>query len=431
MAGEARAAADASLARLRWRLTAWYAATFLAILVLLGVGLFAAITRRFDADLDASLRQAVDALAGVTRQRGPQAATSLIIPGRRLVLFDDRAQPVAPDSAPPWLGELASHVASADGVAATHQDGETLLRARLKPFAVAAGRRYVAAAYADEVEVEDRYGALIALTGAAAVVATLLVGAGGWLLARKSIDPVERAMTQMRRFMADAAHELRTPLSVVRGRAEVTLQRQREPAEYVDALRGIEQESIRVGRIVEDLLMLARADAGERPIERRRCFLDDVALDAAEAARALADRKQIRLQIDELDEAPVNGDPGLLRQLVLILLDNAIKFSPVEARVTVAVRRRGAVATLVVSDDGPGIAPEHLPHVFERFYRGDAARPRGDDAHGGVSNGAGLGLSIGQWIAREHGAVIRLESAAGEGTTATVEFPSAGDLSSS
>jgi signal transduction histidine kinase len=186
-------------------------------------------------------------------------------------------------------------------------------------------------------------------------------------------------------------------------------------------LRNIERETAQLGRIVEDLLMLARADAGERPIERRRVFLDDVALDAADAARVIADRRSVRLEVDEFEESPVDGDASLLRQLTIILLDNAIKFTDAGGVVRLSIRRAGTGSVLSVSDTGAGIPSDQLPHVFERFYRGDPARTR--TGGNGASQGAGLGLSIAQWIAIEHGATLSIASSPGAGTRVTVEFP--------
>ena len=219
---------------------------------------------------------------------------------------------------------------------------------------------------------------------------------------------------RMRRFMADAAHELRTPVAVVRARAEVALQRPREPADYVVALEGIAGEARRLGNIVGDLLTLARADAGEWPRARVRFFLDDVVLDAATAARTLAAVKGVRVDVDALEEAPVVGDAALMRQLVMILLDNAVKFTPGGGDVRVAVERRDDVAALVVEDSGPGIPADVLPHVFERFFRGDEARTR--------TRGAGLGLSIARWIATSHGGELTIASP-GRGTRATLVLP--------
>ncbi|MEO8945268.1 MAG: HAMP domain-containing sensor histidine kinase, partial [Gemmatimonadaceae bacterium] len=176
----------------------------------------------------------------------------------------------------------------------------------------------------------------------------------------------------------------------------------------------------RIGRIVEDLLMLARADAGERPIERQRVFLDDIVADAVEAARTLATLKKVSVEVREFVEAAVTGDATLLRQLVLILLDNAIKFTPESGAVLVDVGASNGSAILTVEDNGIGISEEQLPQVFDRFFRGDAARTRGT---GGASPGAGLGLSIAEWIAREHGASVRVTSHLGQGTRVVVNFP--------
>jgi signal transduction histidine kinase len=422
-----------SLGRLRLRLTAWYVGTFFAILALLGVGMFAAITRQFDRELDASLRDATTELIAMVRVRGPDAALrDLRVPGRTFVLADTLGRSVTGAATDPWIARVVTASLRTGTASASHAEGERILRALARRAQRSDGTPVVAVAISDEIEIEDRYPALIAEFGAAAFVALVLVAVGGWMLARQSTAPVERNIEQMRRFMADAAHELRTPLTVVRSRAEVALQRARTPDEYVQALHAIERETERLGGIVEDLLMLARADAGQRPIERRRIFLDDLTLDAA-------DRKAVRLEVEEFEEAAVNGDPTLLRQLVLILLDNAIKFTDPGGVVRVGVRADASVATLTVTDTGIGIPAEQLPHVFDRFYRGDSSRTR-DASNGGGSEGVGLGLSIAQWIAQQHDGSIRIESESGQGARITVQFPAepagrappfAGSLSSS
>ncbi len=416
-----------TLRRLRLRLTIWYAGTFLIILALLGIGLFATITSRFDRDLDLSLVDATRQLSLLARERGVAAAVDqLRIPDRRLAIADAAGLPIAGGPIDPWLQGVAQAAAHSGARGGSHGEGERILRAQAAPFRSSDGRTLVAVAVADEVELEDRYTALIAEFAAASVIAAILVAIGGWVVAGQSAAPVERSMEQMRRFMADAAHELRTPLTVVRSRAEVALQRSRSADDYVDALRGIERESIRLGRIVEDLLTLARADAGQRPIERERVFLDDVALDAAEAARVIADRKGVRLEVAEFEEAPVVGDAALLRQLGLILLDNAVKFTAPGGLVRIAVRiEPSGSPMLAVSDTGVGIGTEELPRIFERFYRGDPARTRSDGGGGGATEGAGLGLSIAKWIAEEHLAAIVVSSRPGSGTEVKVEFPPA------
>ena len=418
-----------SLARLRLGLTAWYLATFGAILILLGGGIFVVISRQYARQLDDSLHDATVEIERAARIREMEAKSArgqvvdaveeLHIPDRTLYLFDARGNAVTPASAPAWV-RAAARDASRDGLVQRDQDTgrDNTLRLRAERFALDDGTPMIAVAIADKVELEDRYAALIATFGGAAAAALLLVVAGGWFLVRKSTAPVERSVEQMRRFMADAAHELRTPLTVLRSRAEVTLQQPRPAAEYADALQAIELEARRLGSIVEDLLILARADAGERPIVRERVYLDDLTLDAAGTARVVAQAKGVDLELDEFDEAAVEGDPTLLRQLVMILLDNAVKFTARGGRVRVRVGSANDRPMLLVEDTGVGIAPEQLPHVFERFYRGDPSRSRGD---GGV-DGAGLGLSIAKWIADAHSAEIALTSSRGVGTRVSVRF---------
>jgi signal transduction histidine kinase len=418
------------LARLRLGLTAWYLATFGAILVLLGGGLFVVIGRQFAQQLDDSLHEAsveLERAAGIremesrtARGQVVDAVEELHIPDRTLYLFDGAGNPVTPSAAADWIRRAARDAAN-DGRVQRDLDprrGNTL-RLNAERFKLGGGQPMVAVAVADKVELEDRYATLIATFGATAAAALLLVVAGGWFLVRKSTAPVQLSIDHMRRFMADAAHELRTPLTVLRSRAEIALQQPRAPTEYEEALRGIESEAKQLGTIVEDLLILARADAGERPIVRQRLYLDDLTLDAAGAARIVAQSKGVALDVDEFDEAPVEGDPTLLRQLVMILLDNAVKFTSRGGHVRVRVGSPNELPTLVIEDTGAGIAPDQLPHVFERFYRGDPARRR---AGGAAVDGAGLGLSIAKWIAEAHNAEIALDSEPGVGTRVSVRF---------
>lgn len=421
------------LGALRLRLTAWYASTFLAILLLLGAGLFVAVRRQISDQLRDSLRAATAELIRAARTREAESASAhgavvdaveeLRIPDRSLYLLDGDGTPVKPEQAPEWTRELARRATSKglDDEQPTGRDDALLVHAQR--FRLSSGNEMIAVAAANQVELEDRYATLIATFGGAATIALLLVAAGGWLLARRSTLPAERTIAYMRRFMADAAHELRTPLAVLRSRTEIALQQSREPGAYVHALEGIEQDTQRLTRIVEDLLTLARADAGERPIERKRVYLDDIALDTATAMREIAEARGVTLSVDEFEEAVVDGDAALLGQLVMILLDNAVKFTPAGGTVRLTVSATGGRAVMSVADTGIGIPPEQIGRVFERFYRGDPARThRTDD---GSRGGAGLGLAIARWIADAHGAQITLDSSPGTGTRATVSFPSA------
>src|SRR4029079_846195 len=200
----------------------------------------------------------------------------------------------------------------------------------------------------------DRYAELIAAFGGAALAAIVLVAAGGYFLVQKSTAPAERSMAYTRRFMADAAHELRTPIAVLRTKADVALQQSRTPEAYETTLRGMGHEAQRLGRVVDDLLTLARADAGERPVERARFFLDDVVLDAAMSIRTLAQAADVTMIVDEFEETAVLGDANLVRELVVVLLDNAVKFTPPGGSVRVSVTPEPQ-PTLTVEDTGRGI----------------------------------------------------------------------------
>jgi len=428
------------LAVLRLRLTAWYAATLCIILALLGGGLFLTMRTQVRHDLDASLRDAAAELTRAARIREVEAGSGsarvmdavdeLHILDRTLYLFDSTGRPLKPDTAAEWIRSAAAEASGRGEVVLDHeQKPEGAIRLFATRFMLDNRQTRVAVALADEIELEDKYASLFAAFGAAAAAALLLIAGGGWFLVRKSTLPVEHSMEQMRRFMADAAHELRTPLTVVRTRADVALQQAREPSEYAAALRAIAADSERLGNIVDDLLTLARADAGERAIDREPAYLDDVALDAAEAARVVAQAKGVSLVIDAFEEAVVSGDRSLLRQLVMILLDNAIKFTPAGGTVRVAVSARDGRAALTIEDNGPGIPADQLMHVFERFYRGDPARSGLTGAHG-TGHGAGLGLSIARWITDAHNAVITVTSAGGAGTRASVTFPPSSPASS-
>ncbi len=423
-------AESALLRRLRFRLIAWYVITLAAMLLLLGGGLYVAISRQIGNDLTLSLHAAAGQVERAARIREVEAGApgrvvdaveELHIPDRMLYLTDASGASETASAPPAWVRN-AMRLAGVKGeVDARQRVGDDAFQAHAIRFTLASGRTLVAAAAADTIELEDRYAALIALFGSAALAALLLVAGGGWILVRTSTAPVERSIAQMRRFMADAAHELRTPITVLRAHAEVALQRERDPREYVSVLHQIAAEGRRLGRIVDDLLTLARADAQEPTRDFQPAYLDDIVMDAAGAAAAIAASRGITLSLARCEEAPVLGDAGLLRQLVMILLDNAIKFSPPASVVTVTVAVEHGEAVVVVSDRGPGISAEQLPHIFERFYRGDPARSR-EQGEPGTASGSGLGLSIAQWVATQHRGQVVVTSAPG-GTTATVRLP--------
>lgn len=414
------------LARLRVRLTIWYVATFGLIILLLGAGLFAVISYQLSQQLDDSLKSATLELVRAARIREMEAAGArgrvidavdeLNIPDRILYLLDVQGNPIKPAKVDDWIRHAAKDAGSVGQITRQSDTPEDrTLRLHALRFKLASGHPLVAVAVADQVELEDKYVDLITAFVVIAFAALFLVAAGGFFLVRKSTAPIERSIEFMRRFMADAAHELRTPITILRTRAEVALQQPREAANYVSALRGVEAEARRLGGIVDSLLVLARADAGEQQIDRARIFLDDIAVDAAGAAQIVARQKNVEVTVDEFEEAPVEGDPTLIRQLIMIVLDNAVKFTDAGGQVHVRVSMHEGSPTFGVEDTGIGIKQEELSRVFQRFFRGETARSRTD--------GAGLGLSIASWIAREHGAEISLSSEPGKGTKVIVTFP--------
>lgn len=292
-------------------------------------------------------------------------------------------------------------------------------------------------------------------------IAILLASGGGYFLARKSLAPVvamssqagrigaenlhERLAVQnerdelghlarsfnslldrlgesferQRRFMADASHELRTPVAILRGEAEVALQQARPIEEYRESLSVLHHEAERLTRIVEDLFTLTRADAGQYPLQLRDFYLDEMIAECVHSARTLALPKKITLAFDGAPESPVHADESLIRRMLLNLLDNAIKYTPEGGRVTVACHRNGEEYVVRITDTGPGIPAEMRSRIFERFFRADKARSRAENDGGG----AGLGLAISRWIAEAHHGRLELTQSDSHGSTFTAYLP--------
>jgi len=232
---------------------------------------------------------------------------------------------------------------------------------------------------------------------------------------------LEASFEQQRQFMADASHELRTPVSVSRTAAQVTLEADhRSDEEYREALGIIDKQMTRLTRVVNDLFLLARADAGAAAVHKRMFYLDETLRDSVKAARMLASGKNVSVTYPELPESPFDGDEDLIRQLTLLLLDNAVKYTPSGGSVYVDFTASESRYRIVVTDTGIGIPVEAQPKVFERFFRVDKARSR---SQYGASGGAGLGLSIGRWIAEAHGGSVQLERSSASGSVFVVELP--------
>lgn len=292
-------------------------------------------------------------------------------------------------------------------------------------------------------------------------IALALAGLGGWFLTHRSLSPVvamaerarrigvedlsarlpvanprdelgrlaetfnellgrlETSLTRQRQFMADASHELRTPVTTARTAAAVALQQpHRDEREYREALAIIEQQCARLSRVVEDMFTLARADEGSYPVRTDAMYLDEVVAEVVRAARVLAERKGVEVRLEHSGPAPLTGDEELIRRLVGNLLDNAIRYAPPATTVRIELRYAQGHYSLSVTDTGPGIPPESQPHLFQRFYRVDRAR-----AGGPAGPGAGLGLALARWIARAHGGDVALSRSSADGTTFTAVLP--------
>jgi heavy metal sensor kinase len=295
------------------------------------------------------------------------------------------------------------------------------------------------------------------------LMALLLSGFGGWFLARRSLAPIvemmerarqisaenlvqrlpvanprdelgrlattfnellarlDQSFAQERRFVADASHELRTPLSVIRTATGVTLERKgRDETEYREALKMIDEQARRLTRIVDDMFTLALADSGHPSLHPSNFHLNDLISETVRAAEVLGIRKEVGVHVDPLVETPYRGDEGLLRQLLLNLLDNAIRHTLPHRMVRMKLKSSGSEHQIVVSDAGTGIPIEAQPFIFERFFRVDKARSRAE----AVAGGAGLGLPIAKWIAEAHGGTLELLRSDDTGSTFVASLPS-------
>jgi heavy metal sensor kinase len=289
-------------------------------------------------------------------------------------------------------------------------------------------------------------------------LAVLLAGSGGWLLARRALRPVDRmteaarrisaehldervhttgtgdeldrlAVTlndmlgrldvtfrQIRQFSADASHELQTPLTILQGELEVALRAPRTPDEYRHVLTSALEESKRIARLVEGLLLLSRADAGMLRMDHQAVDLARLVAEVCEQSQVLAKARGVTLDLGPLTPVTMQGDPQHLRRLLVNLVDNGLKYTLAGGRVTLALHQEGVWAVLRVADTGIGLAPEEQERIFQRFYRAPTAVSRDVE-------GSGLGLCIAHSIVEAHGGSIQVESAEGHGSVFTVRLP--------
>ncbi len=419
----------ALLRRVRRNLVLWSSGTTLLILVALAVALYVAAA----GSLSRSGVEQLDARMAAIKGDQPDPDDSSRYgftfggggSGTYALILDTKGDPVAgsrddlqPSGLPYGPGLLA---AAADGRdVETTVIANTPVRVLTEKVAIAGRGTYTVQVVQDRTTEQQTLQVILAVLLVGGLLVLVVSFGFGTIYARQALVPIREslasqrtALRRQREFAADASHELRTPLTVIRSSIEYLERHRDEPVSQVGtALEDIDDEVRHMTSMVEDLLMLARSDSGAVALEHIPVDLGDVAADGSSALGKSATMRGVRVEVDP-QPAIVDGDPARLRQLVMILVDNAIRHSPTDGRVGVAVRAEGGGASLVVEDDGPGIRPEDLPHVFERFYR----------APGAPGGGTGLGLAIARWIVDRHGGRIEATNRTVGGARFVVRLP--------
>ncbi|MDR6551960.1 HAMP domain-containing sensor histidine kinase [Paenibacillus qinlingensis] len=251
------------------------------------------------------------------------------------------------------------------------------------------------------------------------VVGGAITVLAGMYLANQALRPIKESWDKQQQFVADASHELRMPLSIIRANVELAFRHpDRSILHMSEPLSVVLEESKRMGRLTEQLLTLARADSNQEEIMLKPLQLSEVIHEVVQKFEPLAELKGQKLETDVESEIELIGDVERIHQLLVILLDNSMKFTPADGTIRVVARKKGHDVELVVEDTGVGIAAEDLPHIFDRFYHGDKSRTRSSS-----TGGTGLGLAIAKWIVTKHGGEITPASVLGQWTKMTLRFP--------
>ena len=448
------------------RLTAWYFAVLALSLALFGAIAFFSMRRSIETTVDESLRDRADGIQELMEHvlpEGPERLEDELREHSELRAEGDLSQvcdqggdwiyrsPLMKRYDVPWLETSSPRVYNLERQGLPLRVLATSVR-----FADHTYHVQVASPMDDFNEALDHFrGVLLVLIP----MLLLLASAGGYWMSRRALAPVlqitqtaerigsrglssrlavpqshdelqhlsetlngmlerlEAAFRRITQFTADASHELRTPVALMRTTAELSLRKPRAEADYREALTQILRELETTSALIENLMLLARADSGVEALHFASVDLSQTLREACRQGRVLAQGKQIRFQ-EEIANSPVivEGDTHALQRLFLILFDNAVKYTPAGGSVTVSLTDANGFAVAEIRDTGIGIGQAELPHIFERFYRADKARSR-------EMGGVGLGLSIGRWIAEAHGGVIEAESTPGQGSVFRVRLP--------
>lgn len=463
------------LETVRARLTLWYvsllAAILVAVIALIYILLARALYVRVDDSLTAFIQIASTSLAndlaeGQTPEDAARSTATELASRQNLVqVYDGRGRLLGESGREddivvplPPIDEIPSDGLPALITIVEADDLDDRHRLAFRRVQVPPGVDFVVAVGSSLERTDEELESLRAILAYVVPLSLVIAGIGGWFLALRSLSPVvsmaararqiglqslsarlpvanpadelgklastfnellarlEASVEQQRQFMADASHELRTPVSIARTAASVALQQpHRREEEYRETLTIIEHEAVRLSRIVDDLFTLTRADAGSYPIRSAPMYLDEVIDEVARAARVVAATRGVAIVTRTVQPAPFTGDEDLIRRLIVNVMDNATRFSPADGTVRVALDAAGGLYAISISDEGPGIQPEAQPRIFERFYR-VADAPRNND-------GAGLGLALARWIARAHGGDITLAASSSLGSTFLVVLP--------
>ena len=411
--------------RARWRLTLWYAGAFTAILIVIGVAVLfttrTALYGQVNDDLQVRSDRLLRPIGGGQFNPGRtdvfQFATVggyfYVITGPQGNVF--QASDGIDQIELPSVATLEDETRDGSAfVAASATDGEDL-RVYVRPVQDVLGRTYYFQVGRSIEPEQDAIRRLLFILSAGGLAGLVLAAGTGFWLAGRALRPIQAAMDAQRTFVADASHELRTPLSLIRANAEMLKRRPDDPTD-ITSVDDIIQETDHLTYLVGQMLTLARADTPRTDVDGEPVLLGHVAANIARQMQLLASEKAITVSVDTAGDTIVGGDEQRLSELLIILLDNAIKYTESGGAIQVSVKGGSGKVILAVSDTGQGIPPDALAHVFDRFYRVDKARSR-------EMGGTGLGLAIARWIAESHSGKISAESEVGRGTTVTVELP--------
>ncbi|MGA9771872.1 MAG: heavy metal sensor histidine kinase [Blastocatellia bacterium] len=463
----------------RVRLTLWYVGVLALVLISFSVMVYTLLSRslyhRVDEGLQSSIEVAIKSLTndleeGQTISGSAQSTATELFNGQQgMAIFDVSGKLLAKNvSDEDFYTQLPEEALIPDDkihlFTASAPDDDDLHRLAVQRVSILpSNTEYIILVSHPLESVEEELESLREVIYYAMPIALLMAGVGGWFLARQGLAPVvamsvqarligassldqklpvanprdelgqlavtfnellarlDQSFAQQRQFMADASHELRTPISVIRTTAGVILDKpHRDESEYRDAVTMMDEQSRRLTRIVEDMFALARADSGRYPLRKSRFYLDELIEETARAAIVLASRKKISIDVANSSESIFHGDEDLMRRMVLNLLDNAIKYTPAGGTVRLRLTRKEEKYFIEVSDTGTGIPDEAQSHIFERFYRTDKARSRSE---GAGSSGAGLGLAIARWIAQSHEGSLELIRSDKSGSAFIASFP--------